>query len=386
VTSRLLLDHPVPLEELPTTRITRHRLRATATLVAAAVVFALVMATLSASTWPTLGAGISAYLAGAGVVGFVLLLRGLVAWTERRTVTIDATRVESVRTTCFGTSAWNEPLTAYRGVLRREILVPDRNRQGLATVVHEVRLVHDSEAQSVTLYATRDAEAAREYQGGACRQLGQRALAVGLDGFVDAESSPARAAASVTLDAGAGDSSDPRPLAPALRLDRIPGELRVEPRRDGVAVTIERCEMAWVSLPMIIGFPVALLWISGSTSMPGLMRGLLAVFALAIAVVLVGVFVLDRIGRRRIEVRGDRVEYFVHTPFGDLLRNRIDLQDLLGATVRRDGHGRPELAIESREHAVEIGGGLPMETLEWLRALLIQNARRTNVDVAAAVS
>ena len=219
------------------------------------------------------------------------------------------------------------------------------------------------------MFATRDEAKAQAYQTHACRALGMSELRVGADGFV-------ATAAPAPVPVPAPDEVERTPTTPALRLDRIPGELRVEPRGDGVAVTIDRCEMAWMSLPLIVGFPIALLWFSGATSLPVLMRFVLCGFAAVLAVVLAGVFVIDRIGRRRIEVAGDRVEYFVQTPFGNLLRNRIDVGDLLGATVRRDGNGRPELAIEAKEHNVEIGGGLPLETLEWLRALLIENARR----------
>lgn len=307
-------------------------------------------------------------------IALALIGCGVVAWTERRSVIIDAARVESRRMTCLGTSTWSEPLATYRGVLRREILVRGRRE---ASVVHEVRLVHDSDARSVTLFATRDAAEAQAYQARACHVLGMSELRVGADGFV-------ATAASATVPAPAPDEPVRTSAAPPLRLDRIPGELRVEPRGDGVAVTIDRCEMAWMSLPLIVGFPLALLWFSGATSLPGLMRFVLCGFAVVLAVVLAGIFVLDRIGRRRIEVDGDRVEYFVQTPFGNLLRNRIDLGDLLGATVRRDGNGRPELAIEAKEHNVEIGGGLPLETLEWLRALLIENARRAAQPVRSA--
>ena len=162
----------------------------------------------------------------------------------------------------------------------------------------------------------------------------------------------------------------------------VPRELHLDAVDGGFGVTIRRSEMRWSALPLLAAFPVGLHWVCTRSPMLAAMDWLVSAVTLLVGLFLVGLFVLDRIGRRRLEVRGDHVDYFLRTPFGDLLRNRIDAHDIAQATIRRDPHGRPELAIDARESLVEIGGGLSFESLEWLRSILVSGTK-AQLDVRA---
>ena len=367
------LDRPIPLDRFPTTRVRRQRATAVGHVLIAAVAIGFSMALFAVKGDEPLRTAGTTLLALAGSAALVALVRATVLFTQREVLTLARESVSWRRDNCFGSREWSEQLASYQGILRRELIVQSGPNSGGSAVVQEVRLVHPDERHSIELFATREGTTARSYHEQACRVLELPALTPGLDGFITTD----------TEDVG-------RPLAELckgdrlpkseLRLDRIPRELVVEPGADGLGVTIDRCEMRWYSFPVIACFPIALHWVCTRAPMPEVMRWVVFAFAIAVAVLLVGVFALDRIGRRRIELHRDRVDYFLRTPFGDLMHNRIDVHDMLSATVRRDEHGRPELAIESRDRHVEIGGGLPMETLEWLRALMIQNVKRSVPD------
>lgn len=317
----------------------------------------------------TVGAGFGwaiSLLAAAMLFGAALLGRGVVALLRQDRLSIDRHAVVRHRRGLLGSTVHAEPLANYRGVLLREILAQPRRGQPQATVVYQVSLVHPTDALSTTLLTTDDRERAQGYHDRVREQLAVPALTAGLAGL------------SVLADRVVGDAREDV-LTANTRLDRVPPELVLEPEARGMGVTIDRCEMGWYSLPIIAGFPAALHWICTRTPMSELMAWIVFLFTGLVAAVLFSVFALDRVGRRRLELRDGHVDYYLRTPFGDLMRQRIELEDLHTATVRRDANGRPELSIEARERHVEIGGGLSLEALEWLRALLLGRGR-SDVD------
>jgi hypothetical protein len=355
------LDRPFPLDALPGSVVHRDtgagfRWLVAGTLILASTAYAL--STVGASFGWTMSV-----LAVAMLFGAALLCRGVVAVVRQDRLSIDRHAVVRHRRALLGSTVHKEPLEHYRGVLLREILVQPGRGQPQATVVYQVSLVHPTDALSTTLLTTRDRDRAQRYHDRVHEQLAVPALTAGLAGF------------SVLSDGVVGDAREDV-LTADTRLDRIPPELVLEPDVHGLGVTIDRCEMGWYSLPIIAGFPAALHWICTRTPMSDWMAWIVFLFTGLVALVLFSVFALDRVGRRRLELQDGHVDYYLRTPFGDLMRQRIDLADLHTATVRRDANGRPELSIEARERHVEIGGGLSLEALEWLRALLLGRGRR----------
>lgn len=354
-------DRPFPIDALPGSVAQRNisegcRWAAAGALISASALFAV----------STAGSGFDwtiSVLGAAMLFGAVMLGRGVLVLVRQERLSIDRHAVVRHRRELFGSTVRSELLANYRGLLLREILTRRPDGVSDASVVYEVGLVHRDPSLSVTLLTTLDRERARQYHDLAMARLGVVGLEAGMDGLS-------------ALSRGA-DQPDPDAASrEAVRLDRIPAELVLEPQVHGLGVTIDRCEMGWYSLPIIAGFPAALHWVCTRTPMPELMAWIVFLFTGLVATTLFTVFALDRVGRRRLELSDDHVDYYLRTPFGDLMRQRIELEDLETATVRRDSHGRPELSIEARERHVEIGGGLSLESLEWLRALLLGRGRR----------
>ncbi|MGE0144346.1 MAG: hypothetical protein AB7T19_13760 [Planctomycetota bacterium] len=354
------LDRPFPLDVLPASVVHRDsgsglRWAMSGALIVGSSAFALT--TVGSSFDWTIGVLAAAFVFGAALFG-----RGLAALVRQDRLSIDRHAIVRHRRTLAGSSVHAEPLANYRGVLLRETLTRLGRKAEDATVVYQVSLVHPDDALTTLLLTTRDRERAQRYHDRVIELLSVPALTAGLSGFS-------------VLSNGVVEDAREDVATANTRLDRIPSELVLEPQARGLGVTIDRCEMGWYSLPIIAGFPAALHWVCTRTPMPELMAWIVFLFTALVAFALFSVFALDRIGRRRLDFQDGYVDYYLRTPFGDLMRQRIELEDLHTATVRRDSGGRPELSIEGRERHVEIGGGLSLEALEWLRALLLGRGR-----------
>lgn len=106
-----------------------------------------------------------------------MFLIGLREWRRRKTITIDKVRVTVEERGLFGGTAWEEPLSAYIGVMASSEDVTRRRRNIVETyTLYQVDLHHSDDERTVTLFAStreRDWLATRDE---AARLLGLRAM------------------------------------------------------------------------------------------------------------------------------------------------------------------------------------------------------------------
>ena len=106
-----------------------------------------------------------------------MFLFGLRQWRWRKTITIDKAGVSVEERGLFGGTAWEEPLSAYIGVLASSEDVTRRFRERVETyTLYQVDLHHSDDDLRVTLFAStseRDWLATRD---AAARLLGLRAM------------------------------------------------------------------------------------------------------------------------------------------------------------------------------------------------------------------
>ena len=115
-----------------------------------------------------------------------ILVYGLHQLLWRETVTLSPDRVAVEQRGLFGSKSWEEPLSAYEGVVARTKRVSRSSRQGASSyTVYMVELHHADDKRNVTLYASRDESEWRRNWEAAARRLGLKALEDSEDGLLE---------------------------------------------------------------------------------------------------------------------------------------------------------------------------------------------------------
>ena len=339
------------------------------------IVFSLlwIAASLAVIVWVLLRGGLSPMVllpllpVGIGVGLFLLgvwLLTSVKEWTFTKEAVACHAR------SAFGRKEWEEPLTAYRGVLSKsEYHSGGKNHPSYT--LYKLSLVHPAEKRrSVQLYCSSSREGFRREHERYARLFGLPALEETDDGVV--ERSPDELDKSVQELATEGRLKVQfDPSAP------LPGK-RLAVRTDEQFLHISTRAVLSPVLAVAFGLDALMgtaLLVVGLTNALGVRAPLIAVGALMAVVGLVGCIVaaVVRLVRPQLSVSPDEVRKRYVTPWGSFSEQKIPAAQVEQAVVGKptSGTGGNVVRVESDEQAIEFGAGLSDAEKRWVRDCVI---------------
>ncbi len=296
------------------------------------------------------------------VFGLGILLYGLHLLLWRKTVTLDGLFVAVGERGLFGSRSWQEPLTAYRGVLSRSRRVQTKNS---SYTLYLVELLHGDPKRTINLYTARRQEGWRAKWEAYARWLKLPALEQGESGVVARDVEDLDKPVAELIDEGkvAVDYDILKQRAEGLAVD-IEGE--------AVVATRTRPQVSLLGMLLFLAFPAAFLYIGfflGEGDAVDEM-GRLVVGAMGVlfgALILAGL-VWDRLTRRRLRIAPDRLTVTSVGPWGEGRGRSLDAGEIEGVRVAREHENRrPAVLIQGDRRTLAFGRGLPEGSLEFLR-------------------
>ncbi|MFX0201335.1 MAG: hypothetical protein ACFFCW_34910 [Candidatus Hodarchaeota archaeon] len=280
---------------------------------------------------------------------------------KRQSIEIHRDLVRVTEKGLFATK-WNEPVSAFKGVLLRQIVGGGGQ---YAHVAHLVELVHPDKDKTLRLYKSLRVEEVRKLREDAACALDLPLLDETVDGFVarapeDLHKSVRDLAAAekilVDFDADA-------PPARGVMWKHLEGELHVTLT---VLANSYGTHIA-NALKFVVGallFRLGLLFsdIEGDYLWVGLL-----LFGVMLMGGGGGRLLLDGIAKRRIVITPTELRYFRETPFGTFRHKAIPLNEL--ESVRRIP--KKGLLIESGTTSLSIGERLGEEQLLWFERFIL---------------
>lgn len=306
----------------------------------------------------------------------------------RSTIEIDRDMVRIVETGPFADN-WEEPLSAYEGVLREtEVYEPGFLDRSTGYTYHRVVLLHPDRKRTLRLYTSHKDDGIRKVWEDAARALGLPALHETPDGTVsrspkDLDKSVRQLAAegklSVDFDA---DTPPPR----GITWEQVDSEMRVTLSlgaksygRDAIKIVVG----ALAVLVATAGFLAGVLEYATTVAGTGRDAAILAWLVGGVLVVAGGRGLsLDAIGKRHIVITPGELSYFRKTPFGVFGRKSIPLHELenlrrapaspifLAGILPVSSTRHRRLLIESDTTKISVGG-LGEPQVRWLRQFIL---------------
>jgi hypothetical protein len=278
---------------------------------------------------------------------------------KRRTIEISRDLVK-VRETGLFASKWTEPVSAFKGILRRA-KEEDRGEGGVV-MVHFVELVHPDRKKTIRLYKADKEEGIRTLWKDAAHALHLTAL--------DETSNKIVTSTPEDLDKSIRDLAAEGKISGYFDADRLPpkgivwkkteGELKITVRQEiqysdvlkfiGGAFAILLVEMGWIPQ----GFFDFFVWWGG------------LFYMLSIGVPLF----FDWIAKRHIVITPMELSYFRKIPFGIFRRKAISLGKLKNVR-RRLGYRHAEVLIIESDTTIISIGRLGKQQLLWLEKFIL---------------
>ncbi len=307
---------------------------------------------------------IAAY-AGFDFSRFPVTIRG-------RTIEIQRDLVRVTEMGVSGEQKWEEPVSAFRGVLRRtdkedrHVVTGPWSSATVWVTVHRVELVHPDSGKTLRLYLADTDEGIRKVWRDTARALDLPAVDETTDGIVtyapeDLDKSiPELAAEGKVLRPVNADAPPPK----GITRERVHGEVHLTIG----AVKLERnaIEVAIAGFVLVLVFHIF-----------GLMGSALPYALGAIILILGGSAFADMIVSRRIVITPREVRYFRKSPFGTFGLKAIPLNELksvrrISITWIRGPVGRHDdkLVMESDTATISIGR-LGEHQLRWLEQFIL---------------
>lgn len=300
-------------------------------------------------------------------VGIVLLGLHLLIW--RKTVALDSLFVTVEQRGIFGRKSWQEPKTAYRGVLSRTRRVSTKNS---SYTLYLVDLLHPDDKRTVNLYTARTNRDWRAKWEAYARWLELPALEAGEDGLV--------ARRSADLD---------KPVAELIaegkvKIDRAalgePAEgVTVESGAAGLVVTRTGPELAWWGALLFLGFPLIFVYVGFFLDDVPMGVGWLfgAMGVLFEALLLAGV-VWDRISRKRLKLGPAGLTVNALGPWGETRGKTLALAEIESVGLgRREQESRAvTVQIAADRTTLTFGRHLPKATMVFLKNLILSEIAR----------
>ena len=302
-------------------------------------------------------------------VGIVLLGLHLLIW--RRTVTLDSLFVTVEQRGVFGRKTWQEPRTAYQGVLKRSQRVSTKNS---SYTLYLVDLLHPADKRTVNLYSARSDRDWRAKWEAYARWLKLPALEDGADGLV--------ARHSADLD---------KPVAALIAEGKVkidcdalkgPAEgLSVEAGAAGLVVTRTGPELAWWGALLLSGIPLIFVYVGFFLDdVPSGVGWLVGVMGLVFAALILAGVVWDRISRQRLKLGPEGLTVNALGPWGETRGKTLALAEIESVRLgRREQESRSAaLLIAADRRTLAFGRRLPKATLAFLENLILAEiAKRT---------
>jgi hypothetical protein len=300
------------------------------------------------------------------VIGVGIVLYGLHRLLWRKTVTLDGLFVAVAQRGLFGAKSWQEPLTAYRGVLSRTRRVSTKNSH---YTLYLVELLHDDSKRTINLYTARRQEGWRAKWEAYARWLKLPALEEGEGGVVAREIEDLDKSVAELIDEGkvAVDYDILRQRAEGLAVD-IEG--------DTVVATRTRPQVSLLGTVLFLAFPAAFLYIGfflgEGEAVDEMGRRVVGAMGVLFGVLILAGLVWDRLTRRRLRIAPDRLTVTTIGPWGEGRGRSLDAGEVEGVRVAREhDNRRPAVLIEGDRQTLTFGRGLPEASLEFLANLAL---------------
>lgn len=306
------------------------------------------------------------------VVGLGIVLYGLHRLVWRKTIALDDLFATVAERGLFGAKTWQEPLTAYRGVLRRSRQVSTKHS---SYTLHLVDLHHADESRCLNLYASRRRDGWRTKWEAYARWLDLPALEAGEDGPVVRDVD--------ALDASIGDLIKEGEVAfDPSALHRRSDDLIVTEDAQGLVVTRARPQVTLFGLLLLIAVPGVMIYFGfyyegGGIDAAGRL-GLGIMGSIFAAVALAGI-IWDRIARRRLRVTSEHVRVSTVGPWGETRGRSLAIAEIESVKVAaQHKNGRTGVLIEGDRGLLAFGASLPAPALDHVRSLILARiAERT---------
>jgi hypothetical protein len=276
---------------------------------------------------------------------------------KRQTIEIQRDLVRVTEKGLFATK-WSEPVSAFKGVLVREIMVGG-GRYSSPHVCHLIELVHPDKDKTLLLYKTTREEEMHKLREDAACALDLPLLDKIADGIVarapeDLHKSVRDLAAEEKISV---DFDPDAPPPTGIMWKHVEGELHV-------TLTVWATPYG-KNILFFLGWSFAMLLI-WQRSFEGNLRVVVGILGALIVVLYGGFLLMDGIAKRRILITPSEFRCFRETPFGTFGHKSMPLREL--KSVRRNLKGN--LVMESGTASVSIDGVGKPELL-WLERFIL---------------
>lgn len=293
-----------------------------------------------------------------------LLLFGLRLLRWRKTITFDDLFVSVEERGLFSTETWQEPRTAYEGVLSHSRRVRTKNR---SYTLYMVELAHPDRRRSINLYTSRSERDWRQKWEDYARWLKLPALRQGADGLV------------------ARDTEDlDKPVAELIREGKLEVDYELlQERAEGLAVDIEGDtivvtrtgpELPWWAALFMIGFPLIFVYVGFFLDeVPGLFGWLFGGMGLLFEAAFLCAVVWDRISRKRLRIGPGRITVNAVGPKGETEGKSMAVGEVEEVMVgnRKGQNSGVKLLITGDRKRLSFGQNLPRASLDFLENLVL---------------
>lgn len=296
------------------------------------------------------------------LIGVGMFVAGLGMLFSECTTVIDAHGVKVTKKSLFGTKHWSERISAYQGVLSRsEYHSGGKNSPSYTLYIVELR--HAEPAKTVRLYESRSDDGFRGIWEDYCRQLSLPAVEVDGKSIVRRDVEDLDKTLKDLVKEGKVkvdfDPSKPPPGELSLRVDAGVLELTVVKKKGSP-----------------FGYAIALLIPGIFVYIGFFMKGAPIAFGILGLVFLVLVaagIVWSRIARDQIRIGRDEIRKRQLTPWGATDGEGVRSAGIETVRIgKKDDTGYESVLLESDSETMAVGGGLSMESLEWLKQCIMK--------------
>ncbi|WP_417914872.1 hypothetical protein [Candidatus Electronema sp. JM] len=295
-----------------------------------------------------------------------LFLQGLNQFFTRTVTEFDGNRFYYRHKSLFGSKAWDEPLSKYKGVLARsEYHSGSKNCSSYTLYI--VELLHPDKQRRIRLYQSRWSCSHRAIWKAYSRQLALPAL------WQDAEKE--EYTQYDTKDLG----KSVRELAAEGKLDisfnpvaTVPESLQLNIQGDQLEVEISNFKIPLKMLPLAIlmplGLPAIFIWIGGYVTIVGVL--IVAFFA--------GALIWASITTTLVRIKREGLHILSRTPWGETQGKRIradTIENVRVGKTREDMTGQSQISravvVETAAGDYTIGQDIDEDALEWLKNCIL---------------
>lgn len=297
------------------------------------------------------------------VVGTGLFLLGLDMFSMHTVTEFDGKIFRYKQTSFIISSAWDEPLTNYEGVLARsEYHRSDSNSPSCTLYI--VELLHPDEQRRITLWQSRNSSSGHRVSWKTySQQLGLPAFWQDENCQEYTQHDPKDLDKSVRELAAEGKLEITFDLKAA-----VPEELDLNVQGDQLEVMIDGPTVSLRAMPIVLGIIALVLWYA-------IRHGGNCFQFFGLFVLLMGCSTIwTSIMTPLVRIKREGIHILHRTPWGETRGNRIRADSIENVRVSKEKNmqGRPAVMVETDTGSHAIGLGLDREALEWLKNCILK--------------